>query len=90
MSKIEIYECDECGCVLDEETLRYIVKIYDRNFDFCHDCFSKSYFKKFYSKMAKKGKVPEVFTIKENLPINNGWDGKKRFLDKIIYKERKK
>jgi hypothetical protein len=75
--KNEFYECDECGCVCDNNTLREIVIIGGQQFDFCFDCYYRSSFFKYL-----KNKNKEPIIIWENMPINNGWDGKKIFRNK--------
>jgi hypothetical protein len=89
VSKTIIYECDECGCVLGSQTLKETVTISDFDFHFCFDCFQKSVFRKFYTKKVEEGKAPAIHIWLENLPVNNGWDGKKSFLNKITYRKEK-
>ena len=88
MSKIEFYTCENCGCVCDSNTLKETVTILGREFYFCHDCFLESPLYEFYKKMVKENKAPEIFWQLINLPINNGWNGKKTYLKITITKEK--
>jgi len=88
MAKLLYVECDECGCLCDDDSGLETVTILGYTFYYCFDCFRKSQHYKYYEKMVKKDKAPKVHWCLENLPINNGWDGKNSFLKISIKKEK--